>query len=474
MSLCAMCSVSAQDKNKKDDLNIIPSIEFEVADYSINKIDFHLLKWLDSTSIIESDHAMLRWVVKGAESVVINPDIGSVGARGFKLVQPNSNTRYTLVAKNLSGRSVSKKVAIEVKKLKRVVELKVAELAVFNSDVSQDLIRLGKPALPYLISELKKIMATDHAVSSLSERRKFIADRNKAAQIILLLPYYRETDAIPVIKEILEISDLASTLYGDLFSVLKVFGKDDSLKAYAISKLVDTNSHPLLIRAALDYLATQDKQGLELYALKFMEAKYDFRVREMAVYLAAHLAVPNIKESIISLLNEKNKLRNSFFDLYALARIAAPNEFKADMARVAVPTENELMTIGFSRVKAAVSLLEAFNKNYQIAENLSFFYHAESSKKDEAVERLMQSGSAIEKREAFRYIFSNNRLDLLEKYHLIPSIDERKLFDSSIQAGMLVRPLPEYLFDKETQALIFAIDGMIIGSAESPFLFIRH
>ncbi len=469
-----MCSLSAHGENKKNDLYTVPSIEFEVADYAIKPMDFHLLKWLDSTSIIESGHAMLRWAVKGAESVVINPDVGNVEARGFKLVQPNSNTRYTLVAKNLSGRSVSKTVAIEVKKLKRVVGLKVAELAVFNSDVSQDLIRLGKPALPYLISELKKIMATDHAVSSLSERRQFIADRNKAAQIILLLPYYRETDAIPVIKEILEIPGLTPTLYGDLFSVLKVFGKDDSLKAYAISKLVDENSHPLLVRAALDYLATQDEQGLELYALKFMEAKYDFRVREMAVYLAAQLAVPNIKVNIISLLNEKNKLRYSFFDLYALARIAEPNEFKADMARVAVPTEDELMTMGFTQSVAAVSLLDAFNKNYQIAENLSFFYHVETSEKDEAVERLMQSSSAIEKREAFRYIFSNNRLDLLEKYHLIPDLGERKLLDSSMQAGMLVRPLPEYLFDMDTQVLISTIDGMIIGSAESPFLFIRH
>jgi hypothetical protein len=69
----------------------------------------------------------LSWNVSGASRVVIEPDVGSVGAGGSMLLSPGADTTYTLTALNSGGTASS---SINVKVLPPVTES--ADLAVVD------------------------------------------------------------------------------------------------------------------------------------------------------------------------------------------------------------------------------------------------------------------------------------------------------------------------------------------------------
>jgi hypothetical protein len=54
-------------------------------------------------TIDEGDNSTLTWEVSGAISVVITPEVGSVGLSGSSLVSPSETTTYTLTATNTAG-----------------------------------------------------------------------------------------------------------------------------------------------------------------------------------------------------------------------------------------------------------------------------------------------------------------------------------------------------------------------------------
>jgi hypothetical protein len=54
-------------------------------------------------TIDEGDNSTLTWEVTGAISVVITPEVGSMGLSGSSLVSPSETTTYTLTATNAAG-----------------------------------------------------------------------------------------------------------------------------------------------------------------------------------------------------------------------------------------------------------------------------------------------------------------------------------------------------------------------------------
>jgi hypothetical protein len=65
-------------------------------------------------TIDEGDNSTLTWEVTGAISVVITPEVGSVGLSGSSLVSPSETTTYTLTATNTAGSSTATvKVTVE-------------------------------------------------------------------------------------------------------------------------------------------------------------------------------------------------------------------------------------------------------------------------------------------------------------------------------------------------------------------------
>jgi hypothetical protein len=56
--------------------------------------------------IKKGQNATLSWHVTNAESISIEPDIGSVSALGSRNVKPSKTTTYTLTATNKAGETV--------------------------------------------------------------------------------------------------------------------------------------------------------------------------------------------------------------------------------------------------------------------------------------------------------------------------------------------------------------------------------
>ncbi len=54
-------------------------------------------------SITTGGSAKLDWAVKGAQTVAISPDIGTVSASGSQSVKPGTTTEYMLTASNIAG-----------------------------------------------------------------------------------------------------------------------------------------------------------------------------------------------------------------------------------------------------------------------------------------------------------------------------------------------------------------------------------
>jgi hypothetical protein len=64
-------------------------------------------------NLLSGRSGTLSWSVKNADTIMITPDVGKVGASGSKTVQPANETTYTLVASNSAG-LVAKPVTIKI------------------------------------------------------------------------------------------------------------------------------------------------------------------------------------------------------------------------------------------------------------------------------------------------------------------------------------------------------------------------
>ena len=67
----------------------------------------------EPTTIERGQASVLKWDVKGADTITINQGLGSVAASGNRSVFPSSTTSYTLTAANAGG-SVTESVTVNV------------------------------------------------------------------------------------------------------------------------------------------------------------------------------------------------------------------------------------------------------------------------------------------------------------------------------------------------------------------------
>ncbi|MEA2022393.1 MAG: hypothetical protein U9N08_07960, partial [Candidatus Caldatribacteriota bacterium] len=92
------------------------------------------------TTIDEGDNSTLTWVVTGAASVMITPNVGSVGLAGNFVVSPSETTTYTLTATNTSGSTTANvKVTVETG-MKMAIDVVVEEIL---PEIPE--IKLGEP-----------------------------------------------------------------------------------------------------------------------------------------------------------------------------------------------------------------------------------------------------------------------------------------------------------------------------------------
>ena len=84
----------------------------------------------DRSNLENGDSTMLRWEVSGADRIVIDGGVGSVGANGNMQIKPSSLSAYNLTASNAGGTVVSS-VIINVKP-----SIEVANIAVTASSSS--------------------------------------------------------------------------------------------------------------------------------------------------------------------------------------------------------------------------------------------------------------------------------------------------------------------------------------------------
>ncbi|MGA1864636.1 MAG: peptidylprolyl isomerase [bacterium] len=74
-------------------------VDFKASQYEIDK----------------GEQSTLTWETEDTVDVQIRPDIGNVNASGSMTISPTQTTIYTLIAKNEKGKSIDKKVQIQVK-----------------------------------------------------------------------------------------------------------------------------------------------------------------------------------------------------------------------------------------------------------------------------------------------------------------------------------------------------------------------
>jgi len=129
-------------KSVSIDVHIPPQITFSV----------------DKPQLVGGDSATLTWSVTGdADTMSINPGIGSTNLSGTQVIQPSQDTTYTAVASGLGG-SDTEQVSIEV-----VYPPEVSLTGPISTDYGDDII------LTY---------NADNAVTSLQLLRKYVSQGN--------------------------------------------------------------------------------------------------------------------------------------------------------------------------------------------------------------------------------------------------------------------------------------------------------
>ena len=124
------------------DVHIPPQINFSV----------------DKPQLVGGDSATLTWSVTGdADTMSINPGIGSTNLSGTQVIQPSQDTTYTAVASGLGG-SATAQVTVEV-----VYPPEVSLTGPISTDYGDDII------LTY---------NADNAVTSLQVLRKYVSQGN--------------------------------------------------------------------------------------------------------------------------------------------------------------------------------------------------------------------------------------------------------------------------------------------------------
>jgi hypothetical protein len=92
------------------------------------------------TTIDEGDNSTLSWAVTGANSVMIAPEVGSVGLTGNFVVSPTETTTYTLTATNTAGSSTANvKVTVNTE-MQKAIDVVIDEILPGIPEV-----QLGKP-----------------------------------------------------------------------------------------------------------------------------------------------------------------------------------------------------------------------------------------------------------------------------------------------------------------------------------------
>jgi hypothetical protein len=104
------------------------------------------------TTIDEGANSTLTWTVTGANSVMIAPEVGSVGLSGSSLVSPAETTTYTLTATNTAGSSTANvKVTVNTamqKAIDVVIEEILPDIPEIQSGEPYWCIKLDSPLPP--------------------------------------------------------------------------------------------------------------------------------------------------------------------------------------------------------------------------------------------------------------------------------------------------------------------------------------
>ncbi len=141
-TITASGPVGTTAKSVAIDVHIPPQINFSV----------------DKPQLVGGDSATLTWSVTGdADTMSINPGIGSTNLSGTQVIQPSQDTTYTAVASGLGG-SATSQVTVEV-----VYPPEVSLTGPLSTDYGDDII------LTY---------NADNAVTSLQVLRKYVSQGN--------------------------------------------------------------------------------------------------------------------------------------------------------------------------------------------------------------------------------------------------------------------------------------------------------
>ncbi len=81
------------------------------------------------TTIDEGDNSTLSWAVTGANSVMITPEVGSVGVTtGNFVVSPTETTTYTLTATNTAGSSTANVIVTVNTEMQKAIDVVIEEI----------------------------------------------------------------------------------------------------------------------------------------------------------------------------------------------------------------------------------------------------------------------------------------------------------------------------------------------------------
>jgi hypothetical protein len=113
------------------------------------------------TNINQGGRTTLSWTVSGADTVTIQPDIGTVGLTGSLILTPNATVTYTLTASNVAGSATSSTTVNVTPVVTGKPDLVITDIYLSGSQIYYTIKNQGDaPAPPsttdFYVNDLKK------------------------------------------------------------------------------------------------------------------------------------------------------------------------------------------------------------------------------------------------------------------------------------------------------------------------------
>ena len=95
------------------------------------------------TNISQGQHTTLSWEVSGADTITIQPEIGTVGAGGSLQLSPNASVTYTLTAANQSGSATASATVTVTTTVAGKPDLVITDIWLTGSAVNYKIANIG-------------------------------------------------------------------------------------------------------------------------------------------------------------------------------------------------------------------------------------------------------------------------------------------------------------------------------------------